>query len=357
MLHSHSFREVAAEVGGAMQKAAGKVEGVARIEPAPLPRTIFGYELQASGREQIGLALLAIAVFLLTMGPLELQRRIINTALRSNAFASVALLCAAYGGLILLSGGLKLALNVYRGWVNERAVRALRERAYDHAAANEELYRQDPHEEGIDLSIILAEVEPVGGFVGVSISEPLMQVGTLVSVFTYMVVLQPLMAIFSFALFSLQIFFVPRIQRAINRQAATRIQTLREVSGGMIDGFVQGQNEERRRSFSARVSRVLAINMRIYWLKFTMNFLMNAVHHLGIIGILLVGGWYVMQHQISVGTVVAFISGLKTINEPWGDLVDYFRELMVAQVKYGLIAGVLGRRSFSADLPTAALTP
>jgi ABC-type multidrug transport system fused ATPase/permease subunit len=330
-------------------------EGSGRSARAELPRTIFGYVLQASGRDQIWLALLSTAVFLLTMGPLELQRRIVNSALESDAFSHLALLCGAYGGLILLSGGLKLALNVYRGWVNERAVRALREQAYDHAAANEELYRQDPHEEGIDLSIVLAEVEPVGGFVGVSISEPLMQAGTLISVFAYMVVLQPLMALFSFALFSLQIFFVPRIQRAINRQATTRIQTLREVSGGMIDGFVQGQSAERRRSFHARVSRVLAINMRIYWLKFTMNFLMNAVHHLGIIGILLVGGWYVMQHQISLGTVVAFISGLKTINEPWGDLVDYYRELMVAQVKYGLIAGVLGRRAFAADLQEAAL--
>ncbi len=338
-----------------MPEAAGDAGGLVRGEQAALPRTIFGYVLQASGRDQISLALLAIAVFLLTMGPLELQREIINSALRTDGFSRLALLCTAYGGLILLSGGLKLALYVYRGWVNERAVRSLREQAYDHAIANEELYRQDPQEEGIDLSIILAEVEPVGNFVGISISEPLMQVGTLISVFAYMVVLEPLMALFSFALFSVQIFFVPRIQRAINRQAAARIQTLREVSGGMIDGFVQGQSEERRSAFSARISRVLSINMRIYWLKFTMNFLMNSVHHLGIIGILLVGGWYVMEQQISVGTVVAFISGLKTINEPWGDLVDYFRELMVAQVKYGLIASVLGRRSFAADLPEGAL--
>ncbi len=33
------------------------------------------------------------------------------------------------------------------------------------------------------------------------------------------------------------------------------------------------------------------------------------------------------------------------VNEPWGDLVDYFRELTTAQVKYGLIAKVMAQSS------------
>jgi hypothetical protein len=51
------------------------------------------------------------------------------------------------------------------------------------------------------MSIILTEAEPVGGFVGVSLSEPLMQAGTLATVFVYMIVLQPWMALLSFMLF------------------------------------------------------------------------------------------------------------------------------------------------------------
>ena len=96
-----------------------------------------------------------------------------------------------------------------------------------------------------------------------------MQIGTLVTVFSYMVVHQPWMAALSLILFSVQAFFIPRLQRASNRRAASRI-------------------------------------------------------------------------QVMVGTVVAFISGLKQINDPWGDLVDYFREMTVTQVKYRLIADILG---------------
>jgi hypothetical protein len=32
---------------------------------------------------------------------------------------------------------------------------------------------------------------------------------------------------------------------------------------------------------------------------------------------------------------------LKQINDPWGDLVDYFRETTVTEVKYRLISGIL----------------
>jgi ABC-type multidrug transport system fused ATPase/permease subunit len=310
-------------------------------EGAPaMPVSIFGYVWQTSGRHQIWLALLAIAIFLLTMGPLELQRRIVNSALGSGTIGRIVWLCAAYAALVLGAGGIKLGFNVYRGWISERAVRSLRRKVYDHAieCAN----CSDPAQEGIGMSIILAEAEPVGGFVGMCISEPLMQIGTLLTVFAYMLDLQPWMALFSIGLFSVQVFFIPYLQRAINRRAASRIRVLREVSGALIDDFAPGPTPaDQQRAFAERVDRIFGLNMQIYWFKFTMNFLMNLTHQFGVISVLLVGGWYVLRHQLEVGTVVAFISGLKQVNEPWGDLVDYFREMTVSQVKYRLIAGVV----------------
>ncbi len=309
-----------------------------------MPASIFGYVLRTSGRHQVWLALLSIAVFLLTMGPLELQRRIVNSALGSGAMRDVTLLCAAYAALVLVSGGIKLALNIYRGWLSERAVLYLRQTVYDHAIESLREHDPDPVQEGVGMSIILAEAEPVGGFVGMSISEPLMQGGTLVTVFVYMIVLQPWMALFSFVLFSLQFFFVPHLQIAINRRAASRIQTMREISGEMIYDLGPGETDgDAQRLFAGRVGRIFSLNMAIYWLKFTMNFLMNLTHHLGVISILLIGGWYIVRHQLEIGTVVAFISGLSRVNEPWGELVNYYREMTVAEVKYRLIAGVLGQ--------------
>ena len=47
--------------------------------------------------------------------------------------------------------------------------------------------------------------------------------------------------------------------------------------------------------------------------------------------------------KTEVGTVVAFISGLSRMNDPWGALVDYFRDLTNVGVKYRMIAAALDK--------------
>ena len=99
--------------------------------------------------------------------------------------------------------------------------------------------------------------------------------------------------------------------------------------------------------------------MQIFRRKFAMNFLMNGTYHVGVMGILLVGGWFVLTGRTGrlatpgyaetgrteLGTVVAFLTGLAQLNDPWGDLVNYFRESTTAQVKYRMIAGALDPES------------
>ena len=92
------------------------------MPPATLPRSIFGYVLRTSGKHQLGLGALAAGVFLLTSVPLEIQRRIVNDAVKNGATSTIVWLAVAYAGVALLEQALKLALNVYRGWVSEDAV-------------------------------------------------------------------------------------------------------------------------------------------------------------------------------------------------------------------------------------------
>ena len=81
--------------------------------------------------------------------------------------------------------------------------------------------------------------------------------------------------------------------------------------------------------------------MQIFLRKFGMNFLMNLLYTFGVIGILGVGGWLVLQGKTEVGTIVAFISGLARMNEPWGELVNYFRDVTNVGLKYRMIAAQL----------------
>ena len=245
------------------------------------------------------------------------------------------------------------ALNIYRGWVSEMAVLDLRRvvaRLTPHAAT-----RLNPgNSQGTEISMILSEVEPIGGFAGISISEPLLQTGVLVSVFGYLVFLQPMVALLCALAFSPQLVFVPLMQRAINRRSAQRIATLRSVSGTIADA---GAAVARARAApdadgpaddtqDGHLRHVFALNMGIFKIKFSMYFLMNLTHHLGLATALGVGAYYVVQGRIDVGTVVAFVSGLAKVNDPWGDLVDWFREMTLVRTRYRLLreaAESLGR--------------
>lgn len=309
------------------------------FRPSPfdngLPRSIYRYVLGTSAVHQLALVALTAVVALLEVGPLEMQRRIVDDLVKHRPFGWVIWLCAAYAGIVLVQGGTKLVLNIYRGWVGERAKRDLRRRVdevVEHPAA------ESPAAEaqGITTSMIVAEVEPIGGFVGESVSEPLLQAGIMASVFAYLIHIDPWMALAAIALFVPQLVFVPLLQSAVNRRTGARIRVLRQLGIAMIDR-ADGANDERR------IQQAFSLDMGIFKIKFTMNFLMNLCTHMQIVSALLVGGWWVYTDRLAIGGVVAFISGIGRINDPWGDLVNYFRDINVTQVQYRLLADAVAR--------------
>ncbi len=301
-----------------------------------LPRTIIGYVIRNSGAHQLGLAALSAAVFGLSAVPLELQRRIVNDAIQSGATRTILWLAIAYAGVAVLEQSLKLALNVYRGWVSEDAVRRLRRTL--HAAGGHGAIIDDADEVGTHAAMVVAEAEPIGGFVGLAISEPLLQAGILASVIGYMAYLEPWTVALCAASLLPQMLFVPPMQRAINRRAAERIKTLRQVSGGIVDTGIPTEEG---------IEHVFSLNMGIYKIKYTMNLAMNLMHYLAVAAALGVGGWFAVSGQIDVGTVVAVVSGLGKLNDPWGDLVNWAREWSVDSVKYRLFADVVNGRGLA----------
>lgn len=306
-----------------------------------MPRTIMGYVLRFTGKHQLGLAALSIAVFLLSAVPLELQRRIVNTVVEHGAFATVLWLALGYAGLAVVEQSLKLVLNVYRGWVAEDAVRELRSMVG--GSADEPASEEEAADAGVEIAMILDEVEPIGGFTGVSVSEPLLQAGILLNVLGYMLYLDLELALLGLAFFVPQLVFVPLFQSAINRRAQKRILTKRGISGTIIS--IDAAATHQWDWAQAPIGQVFTLNMGIYKLKYTMNLLMNVLHHSAVAMALGVGGWLALEGRIEVGTVVAIVGGLGKLNDPWGDLVNWGRELSVVNVKYRLFADVVNRIS------------
>jgi ABC-type multidrug transport system fused ATPase/permease subunit len=187
--------------------------------------------------------------------------------------------------------------------------------------------------EGIQASMIVAEVEPIGSFVGGSVSEPLLQAGILCSVLAYMIHVDLRMAAVAILFFVPQLIFVPMMQHAMNRRTRVRVRLIRLLS----ISIVSAPEPERDSVDEARIDRIFRLNMGVYKFKFSMNFLMNLSTQLQVIGALAVGSWAVLHDQLEIGGVVAFISGIGRITDPWGDLVNYFRDANINQVKFALL--------------------
>jgi ABC-type multidrug transport system fused ATPase/permease subunit len=299
-----------------------------------LPRYLYRYIAATSWHHQIPLLVLTVVTFLLQVVPLELQRRIVNDAVKNRQYQAILLLCAVYLAAIVVQGGTKLAMNIYRGWIGENAKRDLRRRV---SAAIGGKVMADPETEaqGTAVSMVVAEVEPIGAFVGTAVSEPLLQIGILASVLAYIIHLQIWMAVAALALFVPQLVFVPLMQHAMNVRTGMRVAVLRQIGGDIItehDPALCCSPED-----AAHIDRALQLNMGILKFKFTMNFLMNLCSQLQVIAALLIGGWLVLHERIGVGAIVAFISGVRQLNDPWGDVVNYFRDASLNHIKYNLL--------------------
>jgi ABC-type bacteriocin/lantibiotic exporter with double-glycine peptidase domain len=58
--------------------------------------------------------------------------------------------------------------------------------------------------------------------------------------------------------------------------------------------------------------------------------------------VLVVGGLMAMRGETTLGIVVAFISGLKQVQQPWDEMLAFYRNFADALIKYRLIRTALG---------------
>ena len=308
-----------------------------------MPKSLYRFIWRSSKRQQAWLVLLTLVVAPMSMIPLELQRRIVDDAIHNQNLAYMLALCAIYLVVLLLQGGLKYLLNVYRGSLVERVAFQLRDHVFGVLVEEPLKNHEKPAiDKGAIVSMTSAEVEEVAGFVGDSISFPLLQAGTAFGTLGYLFWVQPEIAAFAVALFIPQILIVPIGQRRINRWAAIHARLLRKLGGAIVSSEKSQLSLKHLERRFAKLSRgALTTRVLIYRVKFLLTFLGNFVDALGPLIVLTVGGWLVLNGKAEVGTLVVFISGFQKVSEPWDQLLTFYRTTSNARTKYRLIVDTL----------------
>ena len=310
--------------------SAAQAVGNAAAEDHALPDGLLRYVWQEGRGQQIRLCVLAALVFPLTMVPLELQRRIVDQAIGQSDLRLLALLGGVYFATVLLQGGLRYLLRFYRGVVSERAVRRLRQRLQAARVGPDE--GADGEGRGQTVSIVTAEVERVGGFLGEALSEPVLQIGIFVSILGYMLVVEPLVALVSLLFFVPQLIFVPLLQRLVNRRAKRKVELVREVGELIVE-----TPADHEADYQDRLRRIYRVRLQYYALKFLIKLLNNLLNHLAPLAVLMVGGWLVIDGETTVVVVVAFIGGFMRLADPSRELLAYYRLAAETRVQYRLI--------------------
>ncbi|MFC3615659.1 ABC transporter transmembrane domain-containing protein [Lutimaribacter marinistellae] len=287
---------------------------------------------RVSWQRQIMLILLSLAIAALAAAPLEFQKRIINLLTEESLDKDLLFsLGAGMMGVILASLAFKWARGFLASVLGEDTVRLIRTRLLSEAEREETEGR--PLGRGTLTTAISAEAEELGHFAGAAYSEPVVQIGTLVSVIAYISSTQPMLGLVALSMIVPQIAIVLISQRQVNLFVAARVRALRAATDQVSVERVREVTDE----VMTRFDEIYDTRRRMFIWKMSAKFLLSAINGLGTVGVLMLGGWLVLEGQTDVGTVVAATTGLTRIQGPTTFLIAFYRQVSANRIKFDLL--------------------
>ncbi|WP_414474061.1 hypothetical protein [Microvirga sp. M2] len=276
---------------------------------------------------------LSLAIAVLAAAPLFFQQKIINGLAYGTSRQQVLWLGAAYAAVSLLTIALKLWLQYRSAILGETLVRRIRGRIL--TVHDRKRRADDPSRpaDGTVVSMLTAEAESVGLFVGEAITTPLLEVGTLVSILGYITASEPLLGVFIVALALPQVAIVATVQGPVNALVRKRLELLRTAADRTVDGNEASPEAAIQDVFDS----VFATRRRIHILKLSSKAALRSLTALGIVGTLVLGGWLVLRGEADVGIVVAALTGMTRLDRPWNNLIKFYRSLSTVTVRYALL--------------------
>ena len=317
-----------------------------------LDPSIYGYILHHSLRDQIYLVVVTLISFPFLYYSLDLPKLIVNRAISGKEYPQkflgmafdqipyLIVLCSIFLVLVLINGWFKLHLNTKKGQVGERMLRRLRYQLYERVLRFP-LSHFDRTASGQIIAMITGELEPVGGFIGDAFALPISQAGTLLTIFVFMFVQDPVLGAAAVAFYPLQGYLIPKMQRIIRRLGRERVRKMRVVSDRIAE-TIAARSEIRANDAAAyqladishRLGEVYDIRFEMYNRKFFVKFLNNLIGNLTPFLFFLIGGYFVINGELSFGALVAVLAAYKDLSSPWKELLDFYQNQQDVAIKY-----------------------
>ena len=359
-------------------------------DPHLLEPSIYRFILRYSLRQQIILLVLTLLSFPFLYYSLELPKIITNKAIKPkyapqtyfgiqfDQIHYLLVLCVAFLVLVLINGGFKYFINTYKGRLGERMLRRFRYQLYQRMLLFPLSYFNKNSSAQI-IPMITAECESLGGFVGDAVATPAFQGGTLLTNILFMFMQDPVLGLAAVALYPVQGYVIPKLQRKVNQLNRRRVRTIRQVAdrvqesaSGITDILANDAIRLQLTGFAHLLGTIYDIRFEIYQRKFFVKFLNNFMMQLTPFFFFLIGGYLVIRGSLSLGALLAVLIAYKDLASPWNELLTFYQSFQDSKIKYDQIveqfqpAGMMDARlqldepgtvpPFSGELVTANLS-
>ncbi|MDQ0316999.1 ABC transporter ATP-binding protein/permease [Amorphus orientalis] len=317
-----------------------------------MQKSLFGFIWAYSKRQQLTILAITVVSFPILYMTLELPKWIVNDAIDGSDFPRtiagyqldqipyLMALCGIFLGLVVLNNVVKFVLNVYKGIVGERMLRRLRYKLY-----NQILRFRLPQFRGVSagelISMMIAEVEDLGVFIGDAIATPAFQGGTLIVYIVFIFAQDPLLGAAAVLLYPVQGYIIPKLQQKVVILVRERVKNVRKISdkvGESVAGVTEIHANDTAQWHLADITDKLLTNYRIrleiYKRKYMIKFINNFMNQLPPFFFYSVGGYLVIIGDLSFGALVAVLAAYKDLAGPWKELITYYQNLSNMNVKY-----------------------
>ena len=320
-----------------------------------IERSLFEFIWKYSKRDQVILLVVTTTLFPMLYLTLELPKRIINDAIGAGSstiefygfqmaqVTFLAVLCIAFLVSVALHGLLKMRINTMKGVLSERMLRRLRYKLIARILRFPPPYFERVSQ-GELVSMVTAEAEPMGGLMGDAISQPVLQAGQMITILSFLFLQSFWFGLAAVSLIPLQAWLIPRMQRKINLLNKTRIKQVRalaaeigETAAGASALRMHGGWRYRMAMVTDRLGKLYAIRFEIYQKKFFMKFINNFISQLTPFFFFSIGGYLVLQGDVTLGALVAALAAYKDLSSPWKELLAYYNQTQDMSLRWDVI--------------------
>lgn len=337
-----------------------------------LEPTLFRFIMRYSLRDQILLLVLALVSFPFLYYLLLLPKGIADGTIKSgkhfpqyvfgfefDQIHYLMVLCSMFLFLILINETIKYYANTLKGRLGESTLRHFRDQLYYRMLRFPLSYFHKNSSAQI-ITMITTECESLGGVIRESFGTPVFQGGTLLTIVFFMFAQDPILGLAAVALYPVQGYIIPKLQRKLDKLSSMRVRTIRQVAErvqesttGIADILANDNVQLQRAGFAHLLGTIYDIRFEIYQRRFFINFLAN--FQFIPFCFFSIGGYLVIRGQLSVGALLAVLLASKDLASPYRELLDFYQLFQDSEIKYQRIiqqfqlAGMMDVRLLEAE--------